>query len=170
MDRPIVAAGVRVAIATKEDLPCLLLQRVCRIRANDGLAQEYLALLFAGKAFSDYLAPIFTGISVPHISPRQIRSFLVPLPTLSEQRAIVKYVEGEKQTIDAVIRGAECSVRLMADLRTCLVTDVVTGKLDVREAASRLSDEIEAGDEEPNEAIELLDDAEVGEELEEMAV
>ena len=49
------------------------------------------------------------------------------------------------------IDGAEREIDLLREYRTRLIADVVTGKLDVREAAARLPDEAD----EP----EPLDDA-----------
>jgi type I restriction enzyme S subunit len=49
------------------------------------------------------------------------------------------------------IAAARKEIRLLHEYRTRLISDVVTGKLDVREAAARLSDEAE----EP----ELLDES-----------
>lgn len=59
----------------------------------------------------------------------------------------------------------EREIDLLREFRTRLVADVVTGKLDVREAASQLPDEdllpdLAAADDEPDElAIEEEDDA-----------
>jgi type I restriction enzyme S subunit len=39
------------------------------------------------------------------------------------------------------IRGAEREIELLREYRTRLIADVVTGKLDVREAAAALPDE-----------------------------
>jgi type I restriction enzyme S subunit len=83
---------MRVAAVTDDDVPSLLLQRVARIRPGEGLDPNFARLLLGGKAFSDYLAPIFTGVSVPHVSPEQIRAFRIPLPPLSEQGEIASRV------------------------------------------------------------------------------
>lgn len=132
MDRPVISTGVRVAVVRESDLPCLLLQRVCRLRAHDGLRQAYIPLLLTGRAFADYLAPIFTGISVPHISPEQICSFRVVLPPVEEQDRILEHVAAQTRDVDAVIERTEREIDLIREYRTRLVADVVTGKLDVR--------------------------------------
>ena len=89
MDRPIVGSGVRVAMVSEPDVPSLLLQRVARIRPiEEKLTREFAVRLLSGISFSDYLAPIFTGVSVPHLSPEQMRGFRVALPSLAEQEAI----------------------------------------------------------------------------------
>jgi type I restriction enzyme S subunit len=153
MDRPLIQSGTRVAIVTEPDIPALLLQRVARIRPRDELQSEFLALLLAGKSFADYLTPIFTGISVPHLSPEQIKSFCFALPTDNEQREIVRWTAEKTRKTDVTISSADREIQLLREFRTRLIADVVTGKLDVREAAARLPQEAEG--------LEPLDEAEV---------
>ena len=141
MDRPIIQGGTRVATVSEADVPALLLQRVARTRPRLELQGDFLSLLLAGKSFADYLIPIFTGISVPHLSPEQIKSFRFALPTDDEQRQIVLWVAAKTRDISAAVLSAEREISLLHEYRTCLIADVVTGKLDVREAAARLPDE-----------------------------
>ena len=141
MDRPIIGSGVRAATIRESDAPSLLLQRVARLRPADSLDAKYLLLLLRGRLFLDYIAPIFTGISVPHLSPQQIKGFRVPLPPLEEQQDIVGHLEAETSGLDVAISRLEREIDLLREYRTRLVADVVTGKLDVREAAARLPDE-----------------------------
>ena len=82
MDRPIIQAGTRVAVVSASDVPSLLLQRVARIRVKEALRGDYAVEFIGGKGFSDYLAPIFTGISVPHLSAEQIKTFQFALPNV----------------------------------------------------------------------------------------
>lgn len=134
MDRPIIGSGIRVAVIGEKDLPCLLLQRVARIRPAASISEKFLTLLFSGKSFAEYLAPIFTGVSVPHISPEQIRSYSVALPSLNEQREIVDWLQVNLTRIDNTIIQAKNEIELIREYRTRLIADVVTGKLDVRDA------------------------------------
>jgi len=161
MDRPLIQSGTRVAIVAEPDVPALLLQRVARIRPRDDLQSEFLTLLLGGKAFADYLTPIFTGISVPHLSPEQIQSFCFALPTDNEQREIVRGTAEKTRKTDVTISNADREIQLLREYRTRLIADVVTGKLDVREAAARLPDE---GDE-----PDLLDVAEAESDTDETA-
>ena len=65
----------------------------------------------------------------------------VPVPPLPEQTAIVKYLDKATSNIDAAIARARRQMELVQEYRTRLIADVVTGKLDVREAAAQLPDE-----------------------------
>ncbi|WP_164103572.1 restriction endonuclease subunit S [Candidatus Laterigemmans baculatus] len=72
----------------KEDLPCLLVQRVARLRSKKGLHQDFLPYLIGNREFRTYVESVRTGSSIPHISGPQIRDYPILLPPLSEQRAI----------------------------------------------------------------------------------
>ena len=141
MDRPIIGSGVRAATIEEKDTPSLLLQRVARLRPADSLDAKFLLLLLRGRLFADYITPIFTGVSVPHLSPEQIKGFKVPLPPVKEQNAIVVHIESATRGLNTVIARLEREIELLREYRTRLVADVVTGKLDVRETAMRLPDE-----------------------------
>ena len=64
-----------------------------------------------------------------------------------EQAAIVKHLDKATAHIDSAIARARRQFELLQEYRTRLVADVVTGKLDVREAAALLLDDPE--DEDP---------------------
>ena len=146
MDRPIIQDGIRVAVVEQSDVPSLLLQRVARIRPGEELKRDFTLLLLRGKSFSDYLAPIFTGISVPHLSPEQIGRFRFALPSLAEQEKILEQLRPSIGAIRSAMDRALSQILLLREYRTRLIADVVTGKLDVREAAASLLEEADERD------------------------
>src|SRR5690606_31670438 len=88
MDRPWIEAGLKYAQLRDEDVPCLLVQRVARLRARDSLDQRFLGYLIGSPRYSEYVLAVQTGTAVPHISGQQICDFQFPLPALRDQRAI----------------------------------------------------------------------------------
>ena len=80
----------------------------------------------------------------------------LPVPPFVDQGAIVKYLDKATTEIDAAIARAQRQIRLIEEYRTRLIADVVTGKLDVREAAARLPEE--AGYQDPIEESDPLAD------------
>ena len=65
------------------------------------------------------------------------------LPPVTEQRSIVEHLAKANVERGAAIRRAHRQIELLQEYRTRLIADVVTGKLDVREAAAGLGDEEE---------------------------
>ena len=57
--------------------------------------------------------------------------------------AVWQHVTVKASSISAAEEAAQREIALLREYRTRLIAEVVTGKLDVREAASRLPDEVE---------------------------
>jgi type I restriction enzyme S subunit len=59
----------------------------------------------------------------------------IPLPPLPEQRVIVQQVGSRTAKVDQLIEKAREVVEMLQEYRSALITDAVTGKIDVRGAA-----------------------------------
>ena len=59
-------------------------------------------------------------------------------PPVAEQQAIVAYLIQATKTVTETIARTEREIALMQEYRTRLTADLVTGKLDVREASAHL--------------------------------
>ena len=83
------------------------------------------------------------GAAAPHVNVERIKNLWLVLPSRSEQDAIVAAVEAAHVGPNNAIARAHDEIALLREYRTRLIADVVTGKVDVREAAARLPDEVE---------------------------
>ena len=86
------------------------------------------------------------GSTVGHFNMDDIGWMKILVPPILEQRLIVEGIARDTGTLDEAMSRAEREIDLLRELRTRLIADVVTGKLDVREAAARLPDEPDAPD------------------------
>lgn len=64
-----------------------------------------------------------------------LRKVRIPLPPLAEQIQIVEHLAGQCKKIDALISKAVQMIETLREFRSALITDAVTGKIDVRRAA-----------------------------------
>ena len=67
-----------------------------------------------------------------------LKRLWVAVPPADEAVEIAKFLEIELSDIDATIERVEGEIELLEELRDRLIADVVTGKLDVRDAAAAL--------------------------------
>ena len=81
------------------------------------------------------------GSTVSHFNMSDIGSLPMLLPFREEQKEIVNAIFEQTSGLTTTISRLEREIDLLREYRTRLVADVVTGKLDVREAAARLPDE-----------------------------
>lgn len=81
--------------------------------------------------------PLGNSVSLHH----SLQALLYPFPPLSEQTAIVEYLDAQTAKIDAAMAAARREIELLREYRTRLIANVVTGKVDVREVAAQLPEE-----------------------------
>ncbi len=79
--------------------------------------------------------------AVPGVDRKDLFEIRVSRPPVTEQGPIVAVLEDLLSRLDELLDQAQCEIELMREYRTRLIADVVTGKLDVREAAARLPEE-----------------------------
>ena len=65
-------------------------------------------------------------------------SICIPVPPVHEQHEIAEQLVHETSLLDSAIERAKRQIDLIREYRASLIADVVTGKLDVREAVTRL--------------------------------
>ena len=89
----------------------------------------------------------------------------IPLPPREEQDSILKGIGEQSADLNTAIARTEREIALMQEYRTRLTADLVTGKLDVREAAAHLpappvAAPVEPATDEPVEEVETEENTE----------
>lgn len=107
MDRPWISAGLKYAWIKEGDLPCLLVQRVARLRGTDGLLTDYLRYVIGSHDFTNHVLSITTGVNVPHISGRDIKAFRFKLPPEPVQERVVSILSAYDDLIENNTRRIE---------------------------------------------------------------
>jgi type I restriction enzyme, S subunit len=73
------------------------------------------------------------GEIVVHVYERQLRDMRFTIPPLSEQKQISDYLDQETSKIDRMVDIETKRIDLLKEYRQSLVSNVVTGKIDVRD-------------------------------------
>ncbi len=108
-------------------------------------------------------AQLFTrGATNQDLGLGRMKRIEIPLPpTGEEQRSIVRHLDGETHRFTTALRSAGREIEFAREYRTRLISDVVTGQLDVRAAAASLPDlEPDTAPAEPSDDELELDDPE----------
>jgi type I restriction enzyme, S subunit len=85
----------------------------------------------------------------PNLNTQIIGGWPVLIPPIAEQRGLVARIKRETSLVDDESNRVARQIDLVREYRIRLIADVVTGKLDVREAAARIpneTDELESMD------------------------
>lgn len=105
------------------------------------LAGAYLLRALQSKGLAYQFHVEAKGVTRYGLSHGGITSVRLPLPSLTEQSAIVRYLGKNSANIETAITRIRSQIELFQEYRIRLIADVVTGKLDVREASSDLPDD-----------------------------
>ena len=148
------------------DLACLnshlLLFRPIRDGNRATYFPRFIFYYMRTNCFQEYVQVNGTGATFLGISQESVGNHKVCLPRYAEQLAIVEYLDELTVKIDTAIAGADREIEFLAEYGARLIADVVTGKLDVREAAAGLPEiDPRAAEDDPDDSSdpEILSDS-----------
>lgn len=117
---------------------------------------KFVSYLCQSAPFTNRVTAESVGIAYPAIAETKLATFEVCVPPFAEQAAIVRfldhvdgrirrYVRAKRKLIGTTASRTEQETSIIEEYRTRLIADVVTGKIDVRDAAAKLPDAGPAG-------------------------
>ena len=98
-------------------------------------------LLHQLRGAERWLRSTASTATIPILDGNVVSRLSVAVPSVTEQESIVGYTDEDTAGLAGLIDRARREISLLHEYRTRLIADVVTGKLDVREATARLPDE-----------------------------
>ena len=123
------------------NFPAFVNQHVALVRPKpQSVIPKFLALVLHSEIGRGQFKICEYGGTKQGLGLADVKSILVPIPPVSEQQRILEDVAWEKDRIASLKHRAVAEIELLREFRTRLTSDVVTGQLDVREAASKLPD------------------------------
>ena len=139
----------KIGIVRANHLPANTNQAVAFIRPNKKVTPEFLSIWLQTSRIREQIWLNAVQSAQPNLSMKSLGNFPVPLPSVEEQTAVVQRLDTELFIPNTTISRFEREIELLREYRTRLIADVVTGKLDVREAAKHLP-EIDVAAAEPD--------------------
>ena len=93
LDRPIIKTGLKFAVIQKDDLPCMLLQRVAKFHCiGELLSNKFLSIWLNSNLFIDNINPGRSN-GIPHISTKQLENMIFPVAPLIVQTVVVDKID-----------------------------------------------------------------------------
>lgn len=114
-------------------LPDRLWQTVFFKKAQ--IVPKWLSYFLSSNRFRTLLSSLATGTSasMKNITQDDVLGSYICLPPIEEQHAMVEFLKEEILKIDTLISKYQKQIDLMQEYRTALISQAVTGKIDVRE-------------------------------------
>lgn len=122
--------SLRVGIATQTGI--ITSAYTCLKARNDEILPHYLYLLLHSYDICKVFYSMGGGVR-QSIGYGEIKRMPMPLPPVDEQKAIVDYCYSLRADIERLIAEVKKEIELITEYRTRMISDVVTGKVDVRD-------------------------------------
>jgi len=106
------------------------------MRPKLGISSRFAFYRFLSKPFIDIVNGSTFGAKMPRVSWDFIANLHIAMPNNKEQRTISGYLDSKTIKIDQTISRIEKQTALLQEFRTALISEVVTGKIDVRDGGS----------------------------------
>jgi len=106
-------------------------QHVCIIRPRKNILSKYLYLIFRSNIGQEQIRREQTGSGREGLNFESIKNFFIPLVDLTEQNAIINYIDEKCSYFDTQISKTKKLIDLLTEYRTTLISEVVTGKIKV---------------------------------------
>jgi type I restriction enzyme S subunit len=108
-------------------------QRVYKIsNFNKGITGEFL-YYYIKDNFEKEVIKLSAKTTVDSLRMPMLANFLVAHPSQQEQQEILDYIKAEILKIETLISKYQKQIDLMQEYRTALISQAVTGKIDVRD-------------------------------------
>jgi type I restriction enzyme S subunit len=153
------------ALAENPPAKRIVCDKLFRFRAKgDCFTSRFLVFALRAKPCRVQIESSTNGASssMQNIGQGVLKNLWVSMPAVPEQDRIVEHIAVATQPVSTALSRLEREIELLREYRTRLVADVVTGKLDVHEAAARLPDEAQPDTAEGD--TDLIDETESADE------
>jgi len=128
------------------------------MRPSKNIMGEFLYYFTMTSKFRKDGEEVMTGAAGQKRVPTDfVKNYIIALPSVKEQEKIIEFIKIKSAELDRVIEKTKSEIDLIQEYRTRLISDVVTGKVDVRD--------IEVEDATDEEITDDLDSSEDEQEL-----
>jgi type I restriction enzyme, S subunit len=132
----------KVGLFAGADSPVTFASYLVRLRPHPQHEPEYLNLVLNDSSvLSVARREAIPSLHQSNLNPTRYGRLQIALPPLYEQQAILQVQLANNSGLEKAIAAAQQELSLLLEYRTRLIADVVTGKLDVRDAATRLPED-----------------------------
>lgn len=124
----------RAGIVHNPPKHCIIQNALHRVRAkNEESIISYLFYVIYTINSEEWLSILCNKATISHFTRDKFVDLMIPIPPRQEQEEIVNVLDRKTIQIDIQIGQEKKSIELLQEYRTALISEVVTGKIDVRE-------------------------------------
>lgn len=106
-------------------------QHVCIIRPNKEILTKYLYYFLFSDLGQSQISISQVGGGREGLTFESIKAFFIPLPEIEEQHRLIKLLEESIDRINQLEKNTEMSIKLLEERKSALITEAVTGQLNI---------------------------------------
>ena len=150
----------RACIWQDELEECYIQNSVHKVTAGAEVLPLFLLYQFSAFGSKGAFKAVVNRVSIAHLTREKLVAVFFCKPPIEEQKTILAHIQAKTAEIDQAIIRAQREIELMREYRTRLISDVVTGQVDVRgiEVPEVAEDELLALEEDTADADDVIDD------------
>ena len=123
----------KIAKVSNMDKPSCLNSGIFVMKQTKALfEQSYLYWLLESSLLKEFNNYTSTGTTILHLYQNVFENMPFIIPSLSEQQRIAVYLDKKTEEIDSTIDKFKVQIDKLKEYRQALITEVVTGKIDIR--------------------------------------
>ena len=129
-----VIAGTigKVSLVKPNHLPANTNQAVSFIRPHEKEVPEFIYYWLQSDSIQKIIWMSVVQSVQPNLSMADLGNLYIPYPNIAEQLRIVDYLAAKTQTIAQLLQQTYKQIELLKEYRQTLISEVVTGKIDVQ--------------------------------------
>jgi type I restriction enzyme S subunit len=104
-----------------------------RARMSEAVNADFAYLFLQSSCYWQWLSSVFIQATIQNVSAEKYANLVIPVPPVKEQLSIVTRLLTQLKRIDAQRERANLAVERLIEYRSALITNAVTGKIDVRD-------------------------------------
>lgn len=129
-----VGAGIGEACVIDIDMEFSVYVSLTHIRPNKEILSEYIVYFFNTEYCYqlNHEGTVVAG-GQGNLNVKNVERYRIPLPPVEEQKEIIAYLDNYRKEMDILISKYQKQIDLMQEYRISLISQAVTGKIDVRD-------------------------------------
>jgi type I restriction enzyme S subunit len=115
-----------------DDTPAVTLSSVAMLRTKSHSRHKFLYYILQSDIIQSQISVAMAGAAMPRITLEKLGNFLSLFPPFNEQQEIAAYLDEKTAKIDKLISELNTQLAELADYKQAVISEAVTGKVDVR--------------------------------------
>ena len=121
-----VRTYLRAVAAIRNPVPNTIVSTGFAVVRPRSVSPPFISYVLSEQGFIEAIMARSVGVSYPAINASEIGMLSIPLPPLSEQRAIADFLDRETEKIDTLVAKKRTLIERLKEEHTALITHTVT--------------------------------------------